>query len=118
MAACEADTIDHAVMMNGIHLSAPSFFEMRPLGSSAARNEARKIYVGQFRLDQPRVQSADSITYCLSIVEIICVHAQFRQHVIRDGTIDVPPIQVERAEHEPSPKHDAKVDLEVIISDH
>jgi hypothetical protein len=41
--AWAADTRDHAVMMNGIHLSGPIFLEIRPDGSSAARKERRKI---------------------------------------------------------------------------
>lgn len=42
-AACEAEMIDHPVMMKGMKISAPSFFEIRPEGSSAARNDSRKM---------------------------------------------------------------------------
>lgn len=41
--ACEPAVMDHPTINIGIHLSAPSFLLMSPLGSSAARKEARKI---------------------------------------------------------------------------
>jgi hypothetical protein len=111
IAACEAETIDQDTMRKGIHRSAPSFLETRPLGSSAVRKEARKIYVIISMEFPTQYAMCFQVAYSLAIVEVVRIHAKLRQHVVRNGTVDVLAVQVESTEHEPCPEHDAPIDL-------
>ena len=67
--------MDQPHMMNGIQTSAPSFLEIRPLGSSADRKETRKICLGQLHL----AWYCPSNTYRLAVVEVVGVHAKLGQ---------------------------------------
>lgn len=71
-AHCDALTIDHAQIMVGIHRSAPSFLLMRPLGSSAKRNDERKIChrISHNSNTCPLVGG----TCCLTVVEVVGTH--------------------------------------------
>lgn len=47
----------------------------------------------------------------MTVVEIVLVHAEVRQKVVGDGTVDVLSDEVERHEHDPTPREDPEIDL-------